>query len=287
MNMLHLQYFYMVAREGGYTNASKALRIQQPAISRMVRQLELSIGFPLFEKIGRNVRLTARGKQVYEQSKVIFAEVDNLKVAVGELKETVRGPLAIGAAEPIASHFIPAVLQGVLADFPGLYPVVFSGPASMLFERISKGELEFGLFFHIPPLPENLKLTVIRKIRFHLVIRRDLRKKAPVLESFIGSREIDDVSTRSFPTLEKLKKLHPKASIKISSNNLTAHRSLVLRGLGVAILPDFLISEDLANGSLSDVLPKEKLEFELKLIQRNTSVPNLNGRTFLEYCSKI
>src|SRR4051812_10051198 len=221
MNLLHLQYFYVVAKEGGFTNASKALRIQQPAISRMVKQLEGSMGFPLFVRVGRRVQLTAQGKEVFDRSRRIFDEVEDLKAATGELAGTPQGPLPFGASEPIASHYVPEMLAKPLSLYPDLYPVIFSGSASMIFEKISNGQLEFGLFFHIPHLPESLKMTVLKMVRFYLVVRKDLKKSTPVLESFIGSREIDDTATRSFPTLEKLKKLHPKAKIKISSNNLT------------------------------------------------------------------
>jgi DNA-binding transcriptional LysR family regulator len=124
-------------------------------------------------------------------------------------------------------------------------------------------------------------------VRFHLVVKNELRKNVRVLESFIGSREIDDASTRTFPTLEKLKKLYPKATIKISSNNLTAHRSMVLKGLGVSVLPDFLVAEDLKRGFLSNVLPKERLEFDLKVVQRATSVPSLNAQTFFNSCDEM
>ena len=51
MNLLHLHYFYHVAKEGGFTKASTSLRIQQPAISRMVKLLESDIGFSLFERV--------------------------------------------------------------------------------------------------------------------------------------------------------------------------------------------------------------------------------------------
>lgn len=285
MNLLHLHYFHSVAKEGGYTKASRALGIQQPAISRMVAQLEDSLGFPLFERLGREIRLTRQGREVFEHSRRIFDRVEDLKTAVGQLKGVPKGPLVFGAAEPIASHFVPEILERVLPAHPGLYPNIHSGPAAILFERIQKGDLEFGLFFHVPEVPESLKLTVLRKVRFHLVVRKDLRKQASVLESFIGSREIDDVATRSFPTLKKLKALHPDAAIKISSNNLTAHRSMVLRGLGVSVLPDFLIGEDLEKGRLVDILPREHLEFDLKSVRRETSAPSLNAETFLAACS--
>ena len=115
------------------------------------------------------------------------------------------------------------------------------------------------------------------------MIRKDLKSKKSVLESFIGSREIDDTGTKHFPTLTKLKKLHPEAKIKISSNNITAHKEMVLKGLGVAVLPDFLVQEDLKAGRLADVLPKERLEFELKLVERSNSVLSLNAQSLLNF----
>jgi DNA-binding transcriptional LysR family regulator len=282
MNLLHLQYFYTVAKEGGYTNASKVLRIQQPAISRMVKQLEESMEIELFERVGRQVKLTAQGKEVFERSKKIFEQVDDLKITIGQISGTPKGPLTFGASEAIAAILVPEALEKLVNIYPEIYPVVHSAPASMLFEHIRKGELEFGLFFHVPELPVGLKLTALKKIRFHLVVRSDLRRNNSTLESFIGSREVDDTRTRSFPTLQKLKQIRPKASIKISTNNLMAHLAMVKKGLGVSVLPDFLVKDDLKSGLLSDVLPKEKLEFDLKLVQREASVAGINAEAFLE-----
>jgi len=285
MNLLQLQYFYVVAKEGGFTNASKVLRIQQPAISRMVKQLEDFLGFPLFERVGRQVQLTAQGREVFERSQRIFENVESLQSAVGQLVGVAKGPLAFGGAEPIISHFVPDILERLLPDYPELYPIIHSGPASVLFDQIRKGQLEFGLFFHIPSLPSDLKMRTLRKVRFHLVVRKDLRKNKNILESFIGSREVDDTASRTFPTLEKLKKTHPQATIKISSNNLTAHLSFAQKGLGVAVLPDFLVKQHLEEGQLADLLSKEKLEFDLKLVQRANAVAGLNAQTFFKYCS--
>jgi len=282
MNLLHLEYFYTVAKEQGFTNASKVLRIQQPAISRMVKQLEDNFGFPLFERLGRNIRLTKQGEEVFLQCRRIFDEVDGLKNSIGLIGGECSGPLHIGAAEPIAGHVIPKALAKMLKEHPKVYPSIFSGPSAILFDRIISGELEFGLFFHIPDLPVKLTMDVVKKIRFHLVVRKDLRSRASVIESFIGSREIDDTQTRRFPTLERLQKDYPKASIKISSNNLTAHREMVLQGLGVAILPDFLVGEDIEKGRLKDLYPKETFEFNLKIVKRPTAVLSLNAQTFLK-----
>lgn len=282
MNLLHLQYFYVVAKENGFTNASKALRIQQPAISRMVKQLEESFGFLLFERIGRNVRLTPQGQDVFQSCQKIFGEVEALQTSLGQISGDCKGPLLLAASEPIASHYLPEKLKNYLRKYPKVYPQIFSGPASSLLEKIVAGDFELGFFFHIPDLNEKLEIFQRIPFRYHLVIRKDLRRNKQVLESFIGSREIDDTTNRKFPTLERLKKDYPNASIKISSNNLTAHREMVLNGLGVSILPEFLIKEDLREGRLADVFPGEKFQFDMKAVKRKTAPLSKNASELLD-----
>lgn len=284
MNLLHLQYFYVVAKEQGFTKASKALRIQQPAISRMVKLLEEDVGFPLFEKVGRNVKLTKAGEEVFEYCKKIFGTVDDLKKSLGQISGDCKGPLLIGSSEPIASHFLPIVLKSYLNSHPEVYPNIYTGPSGILCDTIIKGELEMGIFFHIPELSEKLEIFKTKELKYHLVVRKDLRRKKEILESFIGSREIDDTSTKKFPTLERLRKDHPKAKIKISSNNLTAHKEMVLQGLGVSILPDFLVKEEIANGLLADIYPQEAFRFQMKFIKRRTSVLSVAALELVKFC---
>lgn len=272
MNLLHLQYFYVVAQERGFTNASKRLRIQQPAISRMVKLLEDDLGFKLFEKVGRNVQVTKAGIEVFEYCKQIFGTVDELQQSLGRIAGDCKGPLLIAAAEPIASHFLPVRLKEFLNAHPQVHPQIFSGPASMLFEQIKKGDIELGMFFHIPELPNELEIFKKEDVRYHVVVLKDLRKKQSILESFIGSREIDDTSTRRFPTLDRIRRDHPNARIKISSNNLTSHREMVLNGLGVAVLPDFIVQNDIKEGTLVDLYPKEPVKFQMKFIKRRTAI---------------
>lgn len=284
MNLLHLQYFYVVAKEQGFTKASSALRIQQPAISRMVKMLEEDLELKLFEKVGRNVQLTKSGTEVFDYCKKIFGAVDELKQSIGQISGECKGPLLIGASEPIASHFLPEVLKAYLVSHPKVYPNIYSGPASMLFEKIEKGQLEVGLFFHVPELSEKIEIFKTKDIQYHLVVRKDLRKKKEVIEKFIGSREIDDTSTRRFPTLDRLRRDHPNAKISISSNNLTAHKEMVLRGLGVSVLPHFLVEDDLKEGRLSDLYPNENLKFQIKFIKRRTSVLSASALELVKIC---
>jgi DNA-binding transcriptional LysR family regulator len=285
MNLLHLHYFYTVAKERGFTNASKVLRIQQPAISRMVGLLEDDVGFPLFEKVGRQVQLTKAGEEVFEHCKKIFTSVEDLKKSLGQISGEIKGPLHIATSDPIASSFLPSIIKALLEDHPEVYPNLYSGPAAMLFEKILQGDLDLGIFFHIPELPEKLEIFNTIPVRYRLVVRKDLKKNKKTLETFIGSREIDDTATRKFPTLERLRKDYPQAKIKISSNNLLAHRKMVLEGMGVSILPDFLIKEDLQTGQLADLYPREDFHFKMKFIKRKTAILTTSALELVRLCT--
>jgi DNA-binding transcriptional LysR family regulator len=281
MNLLHLQYFYTVAQEGGFTKASQALGIRQPAISRMVKQFEESLGFRLLERRNQGVHLTTRGRHVFTHAKKIFGEVQQLKNSLGDIKGECFGDLIFGASEPLASYLVPEVLRSYSAKYPKVYPQFLSGPASYLLRNIQKGKLEFGVFFHLPDLPTNLAIVEKISVPFHLVVSADAKAKKNILESFIGSREIDDTSTKKFPTLHKWKQIEPKASIRFSTNNLTAHKSMVAAGLGISVLPHFLVDHELKSKKFVDLLPAEKLKFDLKVVFRETATPSANAKMFL------
>lgn len=176
------------------------------------------------------------------------------------------------------------MLAKFLKNYPSVYPSIFSGPSSILCDRIQNGELEFGLFFHLPETPSSLQVAVLKKIRFHIVIRADLKKNVNILHTFIGSREIDDRMTRRFPTIDRMRKDHPQTAIKISSNNLTSHKAMVLQGLGVSVLPEFLVRDEIKSGKLLEFYPKEVSKFTIKLMTRRRDALTQEAKLFVEAC---
>ncbi|MEZ4219848.1 MAG: transcriptional activator NhaR [Polyangiaceae bacterium] len=97
LNYHHLLYFYVTAKEGGVTAASKRLKLAQPTVSGQLRQLEDALGGKLFERVGRRLVLTGLGELVFQYAEEIFALGGELMAAVrsGPTK-TVR-ELSIGA----------------------------------------------------------------------------------------------------------------------------------------------------------------------------------------------
>lgn len=281
MELNHLKYFYYVAKEGGFSSASRRLKIAQPAISATVKKLEATLNTKLFERNGTQVSLTKRGSHLFRRCEMIFAQVDEIVRASKNEPLQPMGDLNIGAAEAIGSHLVPSVLKTYLKAYPNVYPHVTIGTASEILKALAAKKLEFALLFHAPPLEQDLEFRQLLPVGYKLVVATAFKRSESVCSSFIGSREVDDLATKTYPTLKKLQAKYPNASIKISTNSLTAHKQMVEDGLGVSILPTYLVGEGIKSGRLSCLLPKEDFQFNLKVVCRRGEAPSLNAEAFL------
>jgi DNA-binding transcriptional LysR family regulator len=282
LNLLQLRYFHAVALEGSFTRAALKLRIAQPALSKMVRQLEESVGKPLLIRSRRGLELTAHGKLAFERSQKIFSEAAELERSLSDVPISRVAPLRIGTNDLLATRALPAALAGLDLSGLGIYPVVQVGSSQSLCDQLLSRRLDLALLFHVPEVPEKLRVEALRSFRFRLVGKKARGGADAFLDCFIGSREVDETGARSFPTLAKWRKVRPRAEIRISSNSLLAHLALVHAGQGISVLPDFLVREDLRNGSLVDLLPTEALAYPLKLLKLRDFPPGAEASKLLE-----
>ena len=285
MELNHLKYFYIVARERGFTNASRVLRVQQPAISKMVRQLEEKLGLVLFERQKKQVLLTKAGEEIFNRCSKIFETVEDIVSFSNKEKIGCYGPLRFGASDSVASHLIPDILSGYMQSYPEVRPSVFTGASNMICDEIRENKIEFGVFFTVPE-DDAFVMTEVASLRFYLVVSSMQVANQQIRKSFIGSREIDYPKMRSFPAMEMLRAQGIQPSVVISCNNLDAHRKFVLNGLGVALLPAFMVDEDIREKRLSVIYPQKKFFYSLKLVARNGKILSKNATVFLELFKK-
>jgi DNA-binding transcriptional LysR family regulator len=268
----HLVHFFEVAKRGSFTRAAQALRIQQPSVSRSVGLLEQALGVRLLERQPRGVELTSAGARVYEAAARLFEEASNIERISDAERGELRGPLRIAAAGAVASRLAPDAIAALIEAHPDVWPMVFSGPASMAAPRIANGDFELGLYFYAERLPATLEVRELIDVPFSIVVRRDRRRDQATLARFIGSREVEDDRARRFPAIERLRRTVPDVKIRISTNDIEAHLRMVEAGLGVSILPRFVVAEGLAARRLADVIPDARFRFPLLLVTRKRRV---------------
>jgi DNA-binding transcriptional LysR family regulator len=279
MEIGHLKYFYSVAKEGSFTRASRALRIQQPTMSKMVKSLEESLGGSLLERHRSGVVLTPMGVRVYAYCEEIFDRVREIEALAHEEDSECSGPLAFGATDSVASYLVPQILGGFVRRWPKVRPSLFAGSSNLICEEILEGKIEFGIFFTVPAT-KGFQITDLAQVPFNLVMAPSAPRE--VRNSFILSREIDYPKSRPFPVLEMLRKNRVTGETAISSNNLDSQKELVKQGLGISLLPRFMVRSSFASGSLTIAHAKKDFFYSMKLATRRGKPLSRNAEAFLE-----
>ena len=104
MELRHLRYFIAVGEEQHFGRAANRLHVVQPALSRQIRDLELELGFLLFDRLPRGVRLSAAGKLFLNDARRILQDVDEAKRRAERIALGQAGTLRIGIATAVSWH---------------------------------------------------------------------------------------------------------------------------------------------------------------------------------------
>jgi DNA-binding transcriptional LysR family regulator len=244
-----LRRLVAVARAGGFSAGARALRIAQPAVSRSIRALEDDLGVKLVERTTRRFVMTDIGERLVAECTALFDRLDALRSLAAPDDLDLRGALRIGATEPVAAAILPRAIAWLAARHPRLHPYVVVAPTRDLLGRLEASDLEVVLTFN-PLRGGALVRRAIAHYRFHVVVAADRAGDPRTCESFFGSREVEDERERSFPALHAWRARWPRARIRASTNSIAAQVELVRSGAGVAVLPEFLVHRDLAEGRL-------------------------------------
>lgn len=119
ITLRQLQVFEAAARLTGFTRASEELHLSQPAVSMQMRQLEEQAGMPLFDQIGKKIRLTDAGLTLYRHAQGILAQVHEAQLELEEMRGVRRGQLSITVAST-ANYFAPQLLAAFCQRYPGV-----------------------------------------------------------------------------------------------------------------------------------------------------------------------
>ena len=104
MELRHLRYFVGVAEEQHFGRAAERLHVAQPALSRQIQDLEREMGFLLFDRLPRGVRLSAAGKLFLSDARRILQDVDEAKRRAERIALGKAGTLRIGIATAVSWH---------------------------------------------------------------------------------------------------------------------------------------------------------------------------------------
>jgi len=120
VNLRYLHTFVNIVDSGSIARASARLNVSQPAASRQILALEAELGVPLFDRLGRRLRLTSQGEDLLQQSRRLLMEADVLSARARALKGGHTGILRVGATPMVIEHMLSAFLGKYQVRHPGV-----------------------------------------------------------------------------------------------------------------------------------------------------------------------
>lgn len=254
MNIRQLQVFQAVCRELSFTGAAKSLYMTQPAVSHMISSLEAETGCVLFDRIARRIYLTEAGKTFLDKAtRILELYGDLTSDACGAAHPA---PIRLGSSITIANFLLPSLLR----EFAGLCsaPVrVEVDSARNIQKRLMDNEIDAALVEGVIPHKQLVKfpfssftLTVVCSPSYPLAKKGPVPIDALVREPLL-LREKGSAIRDAFDSVLLLK--HLSAEGAWTSVNSQALIEAAKNGLGVSILPEILIKNELAAGTLTQL----------------------------------
>ncbi len=254
MEIRQLEYFVEVAKNEHVSLAAENLNVAQSAVSRQVRLLEKELGIELFEREGRNVKLTIIGRLFLDQALIALQAIEDSKRLVEDYLDPELGIIRIGFPSSLANHLLPTVISAFKKEHPDVRFKLRQGSYMFLTEAIKNREVDIAFIGPAPMDDPDLHADVLfSEDMFALV--PDTHQLAG--EAHVSLNQLENESFILFPKGYILRKIAVDAChlagfrpfIPYEGEDLDAIKGLVSSGIGVTLLPETTLYENTPSGT--------------------------------------
>lgn len=257
INLKQLEAFITTVEHASFTKAAITLNLTQSTVSAHISALEEHLGVRLIQRGSRRrVQLTQEGRQAYALARDILNRCEKLQ----NLSHTFeKNQLSVGASSVPAQYLVPEIMSGFLTQYPDSRYVLTKGDSARIHELLGKGEIRIGFVGAVSDR-ENCHYHAITGDRLVLITAnneffsqlklRGTRGRELLTQPMI-LREETSGTRRAMETY-----LH-RCNIPLRSLNLIAQidnteaiKSSVIRGIGVSVVSELTVREDVAAGRL-------------------------------------
>lgn len=244
-NMQLLQYFLAVANKQHFTKSAQELYISQSTLSKSIDMLEKEIGVPLFEKQGRNVKLTRYGEILLDYVQRGEMEIETGIGLIQNMVNAVTGTVYIASIFTMGSMFLPQIIGEFKTKYPGIKIHFHQKTTRNILDQIVSGDLDIGFvgefersckYMHIEK--ERLfseELCLIVSENHPLATRKSIAFDEVLDEVFIGWNE-DTGIYLSIDNIMKSSHIEKPLKYEYYVSEDSTMVGMVAAGLGVGLL---------------------------------------------------
>jgi len=260
ITLRQLKVFASVARCLSFTRAAEELHLTQPAVSMQVKQLENQLDIPLFEQLGKKIYLTEAGEEVYQYSRLIAQQLDELETVLANLKGLEAGKLRISVATT-ANYFAPRLLAAFCQRFPGVNVILNVTNRQTLLRQLADNEVDMVIMGQ-PPAEMELEAEIFMDNPLVTIAPPDhaltKQKAIPIKELEKETFLMREAGSGTRNAMQRFFDQHGvtiTTSMEVSSDE--AIKQSVQAGLGLGVMSQDAVQMELGLGKLAVLDIKE------------------------------
>ena len=236
-----LECFRLVGRHQHISRAAELLGTSQPAVSRSIARLETKLGVRLFERVGRSVVLTKKGRLFLQTVDRAHGEIEEAEGSLFGRSEFTSRIVALGFLRTLGIKFVPEVLHQFKEQYPKTEFSFYQNNTTAIEEQLEQGDLDL-IFTAVPPSRPSLawvrlsdqELVLIAKRTHRLAGKKTVRLRNLSHEPFVTFKRGHVVRTLT-ERLCSAAGFVP--TISFEGDNSSSIPGFVAAGFGIAIVP--------------------------------------------------
>jgi DNA-binding transcriptional LysR family regulator len=247
MELRHFRYFVAVAEEENVSRAALKLHVSQPGISRQIQDLEDEIGFQLFKRSAKSLKLTDAGKVFLAEAKSVLQCADDAVKKARAAAGGTQGEIHVGYAPSLTVQILPPMLRAFQGEFPRVRVSLHDLSSEEMLEQLGK-KLQVALTVR-PPAKMLRGLSFVEIARYAMVVavapNHPLSKLKAVTLQQVAPEPLIGLNRKDYPEAHvETKRLF--AAVGLKPNFAEEHEggtgivAAVEAGRGIALVPSSL-----------------------------------------------
>ncbi len=251
MELRHLKTFTVVARHLNFTRASEELHYAQSSVSAQIQALEEDLGVKLFDRIGKRIVLTNAGERLWGYAKRMLGMTEEVRAEVSASGEA-RGSLTMRVPETMSAFHLVPVLEEFHREFPRVRVTFIPCDDSGLREELNTGAIDLAFLMTEDVTMDHVNVRMLGTERLVLAASPDHRlaglAEVGPLDMEGETRLMCRADCRYRKPFEAILRDEGINSDLLQFSNLRSLKACLDRGMGVTIIPELTIREDLVSG---------------------------------------
>jgi len=290
MKERQIEIFSAVMNYGGISRASDMLNISQPAVSRMIADLESETGLQLFRRSGRAVQPTPEAHQLKREVDTFFIGLDRIAMATEEIRELRRGHVRLTVMPAIALSVAPTLLRAFTERHPTVKTTLDVHTSPRIAELIASGQFDLGIG-HLPEARPEVAVLSAWHVDCVCVLPagHPLSGRDQLTPGDLADQTLVALSYHT-ETARRLARAFADAGVKpriqIESQPSYAACAMAAEGLGIAIV-DALTAAVVRSDTVTVVPFAPATPFEFKLLRPASATPSAVAQKFTEVAHAV